>query len=427
MSTSPASSNPYPAARGDPALTPFAGRQKAFEYIYQQLTNHKSAILLGQREMGKTAVLRHFRGYFDDNFIAVYLALKDVTFHTEGDLLLALAEAILNMMIERNMSLSRLVMLQPDAAQMREWFAGAFMDETTKVARSHRLVFLLDDAGLLINAVREGQLSDDYFTFLHDLLTARSHLGIVLALDSRYEADIPLMSPLAEVPSVFRLEPISEDETAWLLREPVKGFYSVNDEAVKAVYRATGGHPRLLQRFGYRLYRLWEGRSGSGALTAEDVKAVTAQVYNLSEFDFERTWSEINRNERLVLMAITQLQYADPLAESDGQAVERWLVESDYPLDMTAVHVALRGLEYEHIITQTPGGIRIAMGLLQTWLLDNGHLNKKPSSLGARRMRWAAIVILLVLLALLALLAQERSGSPNAQDAPPTVTLVATP
>ncbi len=427
MNASSLSNNPYPAGRGDVMLAPFAGRQKAFEQIYQQLTRTRSSVIMGAQESGKTAVLRHFSTYFEDKFIGIYVALKDANLQSEGDWLRTLAEATLNVLIERNMSLSRLVVLQPDSAHIREWFSETFLREVSKVARSQRLILLLDDADKLIDAMTAGRLPKDHLTFLAGLAKMPPEIGIALSLDSRYEADIPLLSPLADVTDIYRLENLSEDEAIWLLRKPVEDRFSVNDEAVKAVYRATGGQPRLLQRFGNRLYRLWETRADGTALTLEDVKTVTAQVYNQTEPDFERLWQDANRNERLILSAITQLQYADPLTAVTPEGIEGWLIESDFPLDMTAVHAALRSLEYEQVIDQTPAGIRITVGLLQTWLLENGRVYDKLTKPGTRRIRWIALILLLILLLVLALLGGLPGVSTTPGDVPPTVTLVSAP
>ncbi len=429
MNAVPVPNNPYPALRGDVAFAPFVGRQKAFEYLYQQLTGQKGCVILGRQESGKTSVLRHFGDYFDESFVGVYLALKNVPLQNEGDWLLALAEATLQMMVQRNMSMSRVVTLQPDAAHMREWFMDTFIQEVTKITRIPRLIFLLDDAGILLNAMEDGKLPPDQFAFMQSMVTQRPELGIVLAMDSRYEPKIPLMSPLITLTDVFRLENLTEAETALLLRQPVEGEYTVDDEAVNGVFRATGGQPRLIQRFGFRLYQYWESHSNNRKLSAEDVKAVIPQVYTQSATDFQRIWNGLNRSERLTLMAITRLQYADPLAAVTAGTIEHWLIESDFPLDQTAIHVALRSLEYEDVITQAAHRIQITVGLMQTWVLDNGRVGEDSASrMGSRfRLWWAAVITLIVVVILLALITGQKGASSSVVDAPPTVTLVTTP
>jgi hypothetical protein len=421
-------SNPY--LSGDFTTEPFAGRQKAFEFLYQQLMSSKCGILMGRRDSGKTAVLRHFSSSFSETFTTIYLPHKELPLQGQNEWLLALAEATLKALMERNLSLSRLVKLQPDAARMREWFGETFLPEVTKVARVERLAFLLDDAGALAKAVQDGRMPSDHFIYMDELKKRRAPVGFVLAMDSRFENDLALLSPLASQTDVFRLENLSEDETAWLLREPVKTDYTINDEALKAVYRAAGGQPRLLQRFGSRLYSRWDANPETRTLIIEDVKAVMPQVYNESVGDFQRIWDELTRNERLTLAAISQLGYADPLAPVDAAVIERWQLESSAPLDMTAIHAAIRALEYADIVAQTPHGLRVVVGLMQTWLLENERASEKaaaPTSVSSHQLWWAAIGILIALVLLLALIAgQQRSDQPS-QELLPTVTLVSTP
>src|SRR5689334_15769233 len=104
--------NPYrPAEGNETLLAPFAGRQKAFEHLYQQLTDPASAgvsIILGRRDIGKTALLRHFPSYFDDTFVGVYLPLKNKSVSSESDWLNTLALSTMEALSQRDFSLYKL-------------------------------------------------------------------------------------------------------------------------------------------------------------------------------------------------------------------------------------------------------------------------------------------------------------------------------
>ena len=88
-------------------------------------------------------------------------------------------------------------------------------------------------------------------------------------------------------------------------------------------------------------------------------------------------------NERLVLTAITDLIFEDPLDKISVPLLQTWLTDTDYPLDTTAILSALRSLEYNEIVTGMPDAIVLTSGLMQTWLLENARLqnkNAKPAS-----------------------------------------------
>jgi hypothetical protein len=423
--------NPYrPFEDDDVSTGPFAGRLKAFEFLYQQVTNPlgaQTSIVLGRAAIGKTALLRQFNRYFDESFIGVYLALRERRIRSEADLLRALAEEATAALTERNFSLSRLSETQPPDDAVRAWFSEDFLPDVFHIIRKRRLVYLLDDAGTLTQAAADGRLPQDIFAYLHERLRSSSGLGFVLAMDQRYEDQIPAMSPLVGLTDSFRLSALLPDEAAWLLREPVRGVYHVTDEGVEAANRAAGGEPRLLQNFGYELYQRWLRQPDEIVMQAEDVKQVSTLVARQNDEAFARQWHTRSRNERLALTAITSLVYDDPLGAIAPETVQAWLIDSDYTLDLTSVHAALRALEYDEMIEASASGLRVKTGLMQTWLLDNARMNQSAApAAGGRRLRWAALALLVLLAAVLVLIVTQ-SGAPTAPGeatAEPTVTLV---
>lgn len=428
MNTPSVYNNPYrPLADEDVTRAPFVGREKTFEYLYKQLTNPlgaQTSVVLGRYDIGKTSLLRHFGDYFDETFIGVYIPLKDHPFTNEGDWLRALVNETNRTLTELKISMSRPPEKASEEALTREWFTSTYLPEVLRIIRQRRLVFLLDDAGALVKALQEGRLPADIFTSLDNLLKENPQLGVVLAMDSRYEDQVAAMNPLVSVTNIFRLTNLSEEETQQLLRDPAVDRYHVSDEAVGAVYKASGGQPRLVQRFGFHLYRRWEGKMSMETLTLKDIRQISPTVYIQSEEDFQKLWGQLSRNERLSLTAITHLLYSDPLASIQSEAVEGWLVESDYPLDRTAIQSAVRGLEYNEVVEQANGGVRVAAGLMQTWLLEHARLTET----GPRRRisAWGIIAILVLLVAVLLFIVSQRNTNTPAAEIPsaPTVTLV---
>lgn len=431
--------NPYLPAADDETLpfAPFVGRQKAFERLYQQLTDPKAGttVILGRRQVGKTALLQHFHSVFDETFVSVYMPLKQMPIEDEAAWLKLLARRTMFALTERNFTLSHLPGEPPAEGDIRAWFQEEYLREVINIIRRHRrLVVLIDDAAALFTPAPAGATDEPLSGFFHQLLQEYSHFRVVVALDADYEANLSRLSPLASLTNVYRLTNLSPDESALLLQEPVQSFYTVSPEAATAVYQVTGGQPALLQRFGHHLFRLYETTLGLSVMTSDQVKQVTPVVYAESEADFRRTWQDLNQNEQLVLRAITELFYNDPLAGISPQAIAAWLIESDFPLDSTAIHAALRSLEYRELVSTAP--VQISAGMMQTWLLDNirqARVLKSGSpnvTLSPLKNRWRLVAagiagaIVLVLLILLIV------GSPQGRaELPPqpTVTLVTTP
>jgi hypothetical protein len=315
---------------------------------------------------------------------------------------------------------------------MRRWFSETYLPEMVGVIRRHRrLVFLLDDANVLLKAMDDGRLPDDSIQYLHSLVQSQFGPGVVLTLDTRYESDIARLSPLVQLEDVFRLANLSDDEAKWLLNEPAAERYRLTPEAVSAVYAATGGQPHALQQFGFQLFKLWEARPNRDTFTLDDVKQVTPTIYAQGEADLRAAWAESSRNERLVLTAISSLIYTDPLAAITPERIESWLIETDYPLDATAINAAIRGLEYREMIEHTLAGVRLTAGLTQRWLLENARLTEAAPQGGTRGLafRWLAVGVIAIVAILLVLTIRGGDAPPASSHATlePTVTLVTNP
>ncbi|MEO8611705.1 MAG: hypothetical protein ABI690_27650 [Chloroflexota bacterium] len=431
-----ATANPYrPLPDDDPTAAPFAGRQKAFEFLYQQLTDPagtETSLIIGRRDSGKTALLDRFSHFFDESFLSVMIPLKDKVFASEADWLTLFVDGAARELAERNYTLSRLPEFDGAPDSMRGWFTQTYLPEILNIIRRHRrLVFLLDDANVLLKAVQDGKIPEGGISFLHELVQANPQLGLVLTLDSQYEADIAKLSPLVTLEDIFRLTNLSEDETTWLITEPSAEHYKLSPEVATAIYKATGGQPRLVQRFGFELFQRWETRPNRPPFTLDDVKQIGLAVYTQSEADMQASWSAATRNERLVLTAISSLIYADPLAKITPAGIESWLVETDYPMDATGINAAIRGLEYREMVENTPNGIRLNTGMMQSWLLENGRLNERGGRPEIRRpaLRWLALVGITILVLALVLIATQvgTSTTTNNPTAEPTVTLVTNP
>ncbi len=413
---------------------PFVGRRKAFDLLRQQLDDPQgtgASVILGRHNIGKTALLRHLRRQDDPALVDVYIPLKPLNPSDEGDWLITLALEMMHALSRHDISLHRLP--RPDSVkeETRLWFRDNYLPEVLRLLTHQRMVWLLDDAGQLLEWLREEKLPVDTFNYMLDLTRRYPALSIVLALDSQHEADLHLFSPLVNLAYVIRLESLSRDEAGELLRQPEQ--FRLNDEALDAVYQASGGEPRLLQRFGYHLYQHWE-TSPPTTFTADIIRQLRPTVYAESSADLREIWDSLSRNERLVLTAVAQMLYDQPLEPVQAAQIEAWLIESDFPLDMTAIQAALRSLEYNEIIRNREGFITIRAGMMQTWLVENARMGRSlitNSLTPSQRRRWLGLVgiaaLLLLVIALLLIVSQGGQTPVDNRSIEPTVTLVGQP
>lgn len=358
--------------------TPFAGRKEAFGRLYQQLNDiapgaMRALCFIGRRHVGKTALLLAFDTAFGENYAGARVFVSQFMPEDEEEFLLMLAQAATEAILDSTGKVGKLneiTQLEEDG-DARAWLVETFMPVALSALQGRRLVFLIDDADKLLNAVRSGTLRMDTFAYLRLLVETFPEVGFVLTLDAEYEPEIDSLGPLIGVNDSCRLTNLAPDETRWLLQEPVRGCYTVPDDVALAVHKATGGAPALVQQFGYQLYQRWRLTPEINVITLEDVKALSRNLYQYAESAMKYDWLRLSPNEKRVLAAISQRYYADPLKRVDPEAIEAWLADSDKPMDRTAISAALRGLEYAELVQNSNTGTTITSGLMQAWLLEN--------------------------------------------------------
>ncbi len=433
--------NPYHPDYNSPGLAtaPFAGRKDVFSRLHARLfdpTKTGALLFMGRQHIGKSALLLNVDAVFRESAVGVYVPLRSAAPEDESHWLMALAEAMNTALVDRGFIVSRMSQLDPLGDSARNWLEVSFMPQILGAAR-RKLILLIDDADRLLMGVRGGQLPEDSFSYLLSLTQKFQDVYVALALDSSYEDEIEHFAPLVTPANVVRLGTLSQDESQWLLQMPVRGLYSVPDECAVAVQKLVGGSPSMVQHFGYEFFRRWEKYPELNVFTLEDVKSITPSIFLYNEADYRTLWDGLETNERLVLTAVSDLLYNDPLGRLDAATIEDWLVETDFALDITAINATLRSLEYQQILQPTPNGIALTATIMQSWLLENAHLGKRrstpdatpaprgaPSFVTPRLLRTLFIILVILVIANIVAYAWVNSGSPNVPpNIQPTVTL----
>lgn len=408
----------------------FAGRDDALARLHQHLSDasrRHAAVFIGRRRIGRTALLRYVLETSGSALIPVYVPLRQISLENERAWLHALRIALADALAERDY-----VLLHPPADpapgdDVRAWLTTAYLPEVYATIRPQRqLVLLLDDAEQLNAAVQDARLPDDTFDWLHSLLSAQ--LDIALTLDLQAEQQLAQMQPLVVPRAAYRLGCLNNAASAAVI-QALLAPAEITAEGMVLIQQMTGGEPALLQQTGQALAARCEGQQ---TIDTDDVKAVRPGVYTESDAFFQLMWKLLSRDERLVLTALSSLLYDDPLRDINTAAIEGWLVETDYPLDLTAINAAVRGLEYKEIVEGAAAHVVINAGLLQKWLLENARLGGDPAQSNRRgaasRPPWVMIVVLVVIVIAVVVLAVSVLTSDNQDDSSnqspvPTVTL----
>lgn len=392
---------------------PFVGRDTAFVRLHQHILNpatRHAMIYIGRDGIGKTRFLRHFNVVFDESHPGVYIPLRTLRPETGADLLRELAQETTQHI--QNYFYSPIALpiahQELDTAATKQWFTEVYLPAVLQIVRADRhLIWLIDDVEVLLAA--EAELA----SFLYQLLQQHSALTIVLTLNLKYETRLSELTPLIDVTQVERLASLSEAETETLIRHFVG---DISEADVPAIYQATGGHPRFVASFGRELAKLHD-------IHGDIVRQVMPTVGSENAQYLEALWQGLAPDERLVLNAVSSLYYDDPLRVIAAEDIETWLLETDFPMDITTIRVTLRGLTYQEIVAMQGGTIQLTTGLLQKWLIENAHLDDLATKGNATLGRsWLIVALVIMGILIVILFSQPAPSVPDAL-VQPTVTL----
>lgn len=386
----------------------FVGRDKLIRQVQQYLSTEGETgalLVIGRPGVGKSALLRHFDRLFDPANIGVYLSLASLTPPLdEASLLRALIAASDEALYAR---LTHPSLPSPpeeaDADTLRAWLQGSYLPAAVRALRQRRrLVWLLDDAEWLIDQ----RLDPSLFAAWQAMLNDFPRLRLVMAINHAYEMRLDALGPLVRPGLVHRLGHLNATETA----ELIKHLYpEATESAHAAVYRATGGQPRLVHHYGEAIAALPKARA-----TWEDVQAITPQIYTVHEATLTELWQSLSSEEKQVVRALMGLRDG-PDAPVTAPRLERWLMETEMPIDATTIHATLRSLEYRELVSSTAEGVELRLGLLARWLRQHEpHLTDlETSTPGATSRLIGALALGGLVLLLMALILLAQTPNPD--------------
>ena len=433
--------NPYNPLR--PAEDPrtFFGRADVFAFFRQHFVGtalERPLIVLGRRGLGKSAVLQLLGAQLEERYRVCVVALGALSPLDELTLLAALVNGITRTLETSGASVYRLPDWPANAPDLppetlRAWFADEFLDVALAALRARHLVLTFDDAHLVWEAAEQGTLPADWWDVLGEWLARYARLDAVLALDAAWE-DRLLPHPLLNDPTThLRLQELSPQEAARLVREPVAQAYSFEDGVVEQILALAGGHPFLLQAIGFLLFRRSEERGHDAPISSDDVQAILPAVLDQADAIFAPLWGAATHNERVTLSALVRLSEALENAPIPFTTLYDTLRKAGYGLNRTQLAAALRSLGYAGLVQAEGDTYRLPARLIADWVRANvtppqPHAHATKSS--ARRRALLGALALLGVVALAGIFALRnangpdgtRSGSARTPDAP-TATL----
>lgn len=389
-------------------LAPFVGRQTLLVRLHQYVSAPAPYILtlMGFEGMGKSALLAQLASS-DRRDVGVVVRIVPYSVSSESVWIETLIHATTAALEQQGIAASRLPNVDA-AADLRTTLIETWLPAVARVLRPHqRVLWLLDDVHTLADAIPYGQLPEDSLRLLTDLPKKFPFLSLVTTLDPDCIRDIGRLAPLVDVQHLELIERLTPDDTQTLLQAVLE---FVPEALASAVTTQTGGIPHLLTQVAQRLRQY------------EPLDDAVDATYHANAAFFRKWWGTLTRDERIVLTAIINRMYEDPLRAVTPALLETWLIQTDFPMDLTTINAQLRGLEYRAVIRLARQDVTIVAQLFQRWLFENARLDEMRPSGGVRS--WLiALAVLIGIVGIVALLVTLAPDMTLPRLVLPTVTL----
>jgi hypothetical protein len=379
----PLKPNPYVIGRPLLPADPFFGRQKFFARLRTSLEGAQQdnvLVLIGQRRMGKTSILRRLDRHLPENYVSVFVDLQGLLGTGEPSFFREIVGQIVDELEERDIQVAEptSTAFETDPGNV---FRRRFLSDVRGVLGGRRLLIIFDELEVLEERIQSGKLTPGILPYLRSLLQHESDVAFLLAGTHRLdELTADYWGVLFNLAIHLDVGHLAQSDIEALFVEPTKESFDIDSLALEKIYRTTGGHPHFSQLLARELVEFCN-RQKLSYVTVQDVNQVTGIVADKGQLHITYLWDEASRDERLLLLAMLELLDREGLASL--QAVHHCLTRHRLkPVDLPE---AARRLRRKEILVEQAGQLSFGIDLLRRWLethhdLESFILSEKARS-----------------------------------------------
>jgi hypothetical protein len=345
--------NPYATGKPLRAGSPvFFGREDVFAFIRENLggrAGENVLILVAERRMGKTSILRQLQMRLGEAIIPVFIDCQGVAMEPGmANLLYDISLEVQRGLAENGVKVELPPLddfeARPTHALERQLLAAA------QAALGDRtLLFLFDEFEELEARVRSGDLEEKVFAYLRHLMQHLEGVGFIFAGTHRLEElTADYWSTLFNIALYKRVGLLDGDAARRLIIEPVSDYGLVYDDlALDKMLKATAGHPYFLQLLCHTLVNI-RNRERINYATVGDVNRALEEMLGLGEAHLAFLWERAAPRERAILAALAHLLSAGEVGTAG--AVASLLADYGLETDPAEVEQAMQRLAAQDLL-----------------------------------------------------------------------------
>lgn len=358
--------NPYVVGRPLTEEDVFIGRTDIFERLDASLHGaHQDnvVVLIGQRRMGKTSILRRLGHHLGDDYLPVLIDLQGMLGRGEATFLHEIALTICDELSEVGIAIED-PEIESFKADPGSAFRRGFLRQAIRLLGLRRLLLVFDEFEVLEERIARGDLDRQVLPYFRSLMQHERRVSFIFAGTHRLEELTgDYWGVLFNLAVYLQVGHLPEREVERLFVEPTEGFFEIDPLALEKAWRITGGHPHFSQLLARGLVE-HRNQKQLGYVTVSEIGTIASQIVEQQHLHITYLWEEASRSERLLLLALTSLLDQDgtaTLATAHRYLVGRRVETGDLP-------AAARALTGREILAESGGQLTFRMELLRRWI-----------------------------------------------------------
>jgi branched-chain amino acid transport system substrate-binding protein len=310
ITTSNLHRNPYIIGRPIGYRELLFGRKSIFKLIQENLQQSQQLLLLyGQRRIGKSSIILSIPQQLAEVNGFVFVTF-DLSFYSQqpwSSILAALAQAIVdNLELETSIS-------PPTTRELEleiNIFERQFLPQVYQQLENKNLVLLLDEFDALISQDLESSAIETFtkkiFRRLSDITKRNNKLFIVISIGEHLASTLNILKIFEDVPKI-EIGLLDKDSTKELITKPAQGVLEYEEEAIKAIFNLSAGHPYCTQIICFAIFSRAREQNSFKIISA-DVERIVDTAIEIGEAGLSWFWYAFSIPEKVVFSAIAQAQ-----------------------------------------------------------------------------------------------------------------------
>ena len=355
----------------------FVGRLDILKMIQDNLApsaGRNILVLRGQRRTGKTSVLFRLRDTLfkesNNTYVPVVVDVQGMMgIVDESEFFLKLARNIRLGLQRQGIDVPKPTL--EDFKKAPTSALDEFLDQVNEVLDQRRILLMLDEFDKIRELIDSGRISKYVLDVLRNLMQYSSLLFLIAGTHKLREFTGGYWSVLFNLAIPVDIGVLTEEDTRWLINEPVRSSYSVESSAVNEIVRIAGCHPYFTQLICKELVDVRNEFKLNKITVAHVNRAVTRALQSGDEnVGFPWTDPDCSAEERLVLAVLS-------FEENTGKSISAQVVRQQ--LESAGLNVAIdetiKRLHDRGVLRQDDADkLNFIVPLFQKWITQK-HYN----------------------------------------------------